>query len=154
TPTARTALVGVLHPPTPTPTPRLSPGDTYFLWKDSVPWGTLLVDGHPGPDVRTSGVRFDTTGEPINDPPYSFTLPRGRHTLEYRAAPFPTLRCVLSVPAARSDTCPLDHNVPLLKRDETDLHTRYVDLQATPDRLPTEQWVALTAATQKMLSQM
>src|SRR5262249_25533821 len=152
-PATQAALVGLLHLETPTATPRLSIGDNRFLWEHSVPWGVLLVDGRPGPDVRTSGILFDETGDPVAAPPYTFALPRGRHTLEYRAAPFPTLRCTISVPAALSDTCPLVHNVPPFLVKQDDLHSRYLDLRATLDRLSPEQWTALTAATQATLNQ-
>src|SRR5262249_47024552 len=143
-PATQAALVGFLHFETPTPTPPLSVGGNPFLWEHSVPWGILLVDGRSWPDVRTSVIRFDETGEPVADPPYTFALPRGRHTLEYHAAPFPTLRCTVSVPAALSDTCPLVHNVPPFLVPQGDLHSRDLDLRATLDRLPPEQRAALT----------
>jgi hypothetical protein len=144
----RAALVRFLTPPTPSPTRAPQPGDDAFLWEHFVPWGSLLVDGKPGPDVRSSAVRQTAQGVWEGA---AFHLPRGRHTLEYRAAPFPTLTCALSVPAALSDTCPLDRSLdPSLAPGAP--ATRVLDLRATLDRLPGAQADALMAAAQAQLS--
>jgi hypothetical protein len=100
----RATVLRLLTPPTPAPTATPQAGADAFLWEHAVPWGQLLVDGKPGPDVRGSAMYQDSQGFPLGS---AFHLSRGRHTLEYRAAPFPTVRCAVSVPPARSDTCPL-----------------------------------------------
>jgi hypothetical protein len=76
-----------------------------------------------------------------------YRLPRGAHTLVYTAAPFPTVRCQISVPAARGDTCPL---LAISPSDATNAlgAPRLVDAQATVDRLPADQQQALFAAVQ------
>jgi len=145
----RASILKALIPPSPAPTATPQAGDDTFLWEHSVPWGRLLIDGQPGPDVRGSAMYKNTQGFPLGA---AFHLSRGHHTLEYRAAPFPTLRCVISVPPARADTCPLD-----LKSDITYFllsapQTRVLDLQATVDRLPAAHAQALIAATQAALT--
>lgn len=127
----------------PTSSPTSSPpvGSDRFLWEHTVPWGTLFIDGHPGPDVRAAVVSYDASGMlQARD----FRLPRGKHTLEYRAAQFPTLRCVVSVPRAATDSCPLDfQNTDMFVMDAPGI--RVLDLRATVDRLSADQ--AQTVAT-------
>src|SRR5260370_550565 len=73
---------GGLFGPTPTPTPRLNIADGRYFFVPEVPWGTLTLDGHP----FAAAIPGDA-----NVP----MLPVGRHTLEWRAAPFHTLRCLM-----------------------------------------------------------
>lgn len=83
------AMVGnMLGIETPTPTLVLTLGMDKIYPIYSVPWGTLRVDER----VQTFVVRQGDY-RPVR-------LSRGRHTLEYQAAPFPTLRCTISAPAA------------------------------------------------------
>jgi hypothetical protein len=124
------------------------PGSDAFLWEHFVPWGTLFVDGKPGPDVRSSAVHENALGSWVGT---AFHLPPGRHMLEYRADPFPTVTCALSVPASPHDTCPLDPFLdPSLAPGAPD--TRVLDLQATLDRLPAAQADTLAVAAQAQLS--
>jgi hypothetical protein len=123
------------------------PGYDAFLWEHFVPWGSLFIDGKPGPDVRSSAVHEYAQGSWVGT---AFHLPRGRHTLDYRADPFPRLRCALSVPASTRDTCPLDRFYSSLAPGAPD--TRVLDLQATLDRLPQAQASALVTAAQAQLS--
>jgi hypothetical protein len=81
---------------------------------------------------------------------FAFALPRGRHSLEYRAEPFPVLRCVVSVPQDATDTC------PLLTAADTDVHIlegvgRYLDFRCTPQTLPTQHVAALETVLQQGL---
>jgi hypothetical protein len=84
----------------------------------------------------------------------AFHLARGRHTLQYRADPFPTLACRVRVPASRDDTCPLAQgpysDFSWIVADAP--ATRLLDLQATIDRLPTASVDALVATTQTFLT--
>jgi hypothetical protein len=136
----------VTPPPFPTATPQ--PGNDAFLWEHTVPWGQLFIDGKPGPDVSGSAVR-QSDGLPEGA---VFHLARGHHTIEYRAAPFPTLKCVLTVPVERGDTCPLERTGDFSFLTPTAPATRLLDLQATVDRLPKAQADALVAAAQAELT--
>ena len=89
-----------LPTPAPTPTPPLGGNVVYF--QHGLPWGALHMDGQPVTNVDTEQ---GYTGKELRYT--SLRLPPGRHQLTYTAAPFPTLRCSISAPAARSDTCPL-----------------------------------------------
>jgi hypothetical protein len=82
----------------------------------------------------------------------AFHLARGRHILEYRAAPFPTVNCTLSVPFSRNDTCPLGRpgNFAFLVSDAP--ATRLLDLRASIDRLPKAQVDELVAAAQAQMT--
>lgn len=135
----RDALLRLVTPPTPFPTSVPQAGDDRFLWEHSVPWGRLLIDGQPGPTVSGPAMA-------------SFQLTRGRHTLEYAATSFPTLRCTVSVPFTRDDTCPLDRALDGGFVGSGAPLTRVLDLQATIDRLSPTQTAALVAATQARLS--
>jgi hypothetical protein len=140
----RAAVLRLLIPPTPSPTVPLQPGDDAFLWMHSVPWGQLLIDGKPGPDVRGSvAQQGDETPQGA-----VFYLERGPHTLTYRASPFPLLSCRVSVPFSRDDTCPLGTSTDYSFLASLSPLTRILDLQATIDHLPTAPREALTATTQ------
>jgi len=146
TPGARSAVVGAVLGPTPTATTALLDGNDRFAVEDQVPWGTLLIDGHPGPTL-IPGLQASNTGLPQL---MTFGLARGRHQLEYRADPFPMLRCTLSVPAAPRDTCPIDPQViDYLVSDGP--YTRLLDLRGTVDHLPAAQANVLADATQRTL---
>jgi hypothetical protein len=101
---------------------------------DGVPWGALRVDD------QLIGVAT-ISGSPL-------TLAPGRHTVDYRAEPFPHLRCTISVPTAGSDTCPLFYSGTgqgILAA------TRMIDLGATLEALPVEQRFALMSAIDSAL---
>jgi hypothetical protein len=136
-------------PPTPVPTATPQAGDDAFLWEHSVPWGQLVIDGKPGPDVRGSAVQGDAQGFPQGA---AFHLARGRHALEYRASPFRSLVCRVSVPASRDDTCPLGHGIDYSFLSQDAPATRLLDLQATIDQLPTGYLDALLNTTRAYLT--
>jgi hypothetical protein len=146
-PNAGATLRAALGIPTPVPTAPLPIGAGTFLIEDTVPWGTLLVDGHPARFVPPEPVALAGSGPTAP----TFVLGRGRHAVEYRAAPFPTLRCVISVPATGDDTCPLVQPSP-----GDPVHAfgavRVLDLQARPERLPPEQEAALASAVATQLN--
>jgi hypothetical protein len=135
-PNSRATLNTLLHVPTPTPTAALDPYAGTFFATQTAPWGVLFADGKPAQTVATQPGPWTL----------SFTLPRGRHTLEYRAAPFPTLMCVVSVPADPSDTCPLTTDTQL--GPQVPVGERIVDMGVTLDRLPQDQWQMLVSAVE------
>jgi hypothetical protein len=116
-------------------------GDDVFLWEHSVPWGHLFIDGRPGPSV---------SGPATGAAP--FRLARGRHTMEYVATYFPTLRCVTSVPFDRDDTCPLDRALDGTFAASGTPLARVLDLRATIDRMESVQRARLLDATQAQLN--
>jgi len=117
-----------------------APGVNQIVFAHYVPWGTLTINGQsePNPELLVGAV----------------ALPRGQNTLVYQAAPFPTLRCVISAPAASTDTCPLvapsDAATPDLS--PTTGATRIVDLLITPQRLSSSAGAQLVAAIQRVLA--
>jgi hypothetical protein len=140
------ALTSAYHPPTPTPTPPPTRTTNRFYWLHAVPWGSLSVDGQPGPDLNR------ITIPPGATPPVpSFTLAPGRHTLDYHADHLPTLHCIVSVPAATSDTCPLAQPAPGDLETTSD-GSRILDLGAVPDQLDPPQFIGLLTAIQGALS--
>ncbi|MGZ6320677.1 MAG: hypothetical protein ACXWQR_15450 [Ktedonobacterales bacterium] len=145
----RSGVLQLLAVATATPTEVVVPGGDLFIWEHTVLWGTLLIDGRQGPDVRGPSVSFDQQG--AQGPQIAgFHLSRGRHTLDYRAALFPALHCTVSVPRSTTDTCPLDHqNTGLFILDQPGI--RVLDMQATVDRLPAQQAKALAVVTQSAL---
>jgi len=139
-PDSLAALAALLHLPTPAPTATLMPLAGQFTAVNGVPWGVLRADGKV-----VSLYSAQTL--------FAFSLPRGRHTLEYHAEPFPVLRCVVSVPQAASDTCPLktaaDADVNILEGAG-----RYLDFRCTLRALSDQQQVALEALIQRALDAM
>lgn len=139
----RLALGAVLGIPTATPTPPLAPGAAVLLVEHRVPWGVLTVDGKRN-DVADVAQPPDPD---LLDNPVSFLLSRGRHQVVYIAPPFAPLRCVVSVPAARGDTCPLAQPDNLTHGQVVGA-ARILDLHATLDHLPAQSLAGLvTAAT-------
>ncbi|HEU0027670.1 MAG TPA: hypothetical protein VFQ25_11190 [Ktedonobacterales bacterium] len=120
---------------TPTPTPVIPPGGDVFGLINAVPWGDLQIDDH-APTL--------TTIEPIGQ---GFTLPRGVHHVVYRARYFPTLHCVVSVPQAPDDTCPLSN----LTVTEGLAFQRIIDLGAFPNRMAPTHYNQLTSAVNTAL---
>jgi hypothetical protein len=141
-PVSGQSLLGVvlhLFPTTP-PTPALAPGEDTFFAQSTVPWGRLLVDGR-----RLAPAEIIEAAQPL-----TFELPRGTHTLEYQAAPFPTLRCQVSVPSTPADTCPLVD--PSQSNPDFTSAARILDFRAVPDRLPSNQLAALVQAANAVVS--
>ncbi len=139
-PTSREALVAALNIPTPVPTATLDAGADLIFVTHDVPWSELTIDGKAQPSPRPTRQN--------NLAPYALT--RGQHTVAFRAAPFPTLRCRISVPAAGSDTCPLDRSqqdpgVPLNA-------LRILDLGAVPSRLSAANRASLISAANRLLA--
>lgn len=146
-PRAPATLAALLHIPTPAPPRPLPIGADTLVLRHIVPWGELRLDGVPVRHLGTALVPPNTQGAQLP----ALTLARGTHSLSYVAPPFPSLRCIISVPAAPSDTCPLAPQEvagPL----ETFGLARIVDLGATPALLPQRQHDALVSAVAAALA--
>jgi hypothetical protein len=141
----RASLGALVHPPTPTFAP-LAFGANFFFVEHEVPWGVLRVDGKQQDALDVS--QYGSNADAVT----SFGLDRGRHSVDYTAAPFATLRCRVSVPADSQDTC------PIAPPDQQNAHitglgaARVLDLRATADRLPADQLAALTGAVAKLIT--
>src|SRR5579872_1697057 len=122
--------------PTPAPTATLALGANEFYLVNGVPWGKLLADG------KIVDVAYSQQS------PAFFTLPTGQHTIEYDDSPFPRLRCTVSVPVAKTDSCPL-YTPPAgdwaSQYGITDTN-RGLDLGATLSQLPSDTLQALVNA--------
>jgi hypothetical protein len=105
----------------------------------------LTIDGH---SASTLGIALQWPYAGAQIP--TFTLAPGAHEVVYRADPFYPLRCEVSVPATRTDTCPLlsAGNSPLVPPPGS----RILDARALPAYLPTPAFVALEEAVQALLS--
>ncbi|MFI5274852.1 MAG: hypothetical protein ACHQ4H_17615 [Ktedonobacterales bacterium] len=131
-------------------TPTLIAGGGVLIAMDSVPWGTLTVDGQ--------AITADLSPRPNTYLVLGFGT--GTHHLRYIAAPFPRLTCTFSVPAAHSDTCPLaarssvnlsGDRGPGTPVPQFPVATRFLDLGAKPQNLPPDELAALVRATQHAL---
>ncbi|HLZ24127.1 MAG TPA: hypothetical protein VKQ30_18590 [Ktedonobacterales bacterium] len=80
-----------------TPTATLTPGDDLFY----------LLPNPPGVDVTVDGQHL--TSLPLPGASHPLRLARGRHTFTWRSRtlPFAPLTCLVSVPRAAADTCPI-----------------------------------------------
>lgn len=120
--------------PTPTPTPPLYA--SLFYVQGEPPWGQLVIDG-----LTIAHLPAFATGTPLR-------LSYGRHMLQWRAAPFITQSCTLTVPADfGSDTC-ID-NTSVLTRGGKDVMA--VTFMPTLNNLPPDQQASLISATQVAL---
>jgi len=139
------ALASILPtPPQATPPPLAAFAANVILYEHAVPWGTLHVDHHLGPELPIPPFAGSA-------PHYlSFTLPPGRHTIEYDAENFPRLTCTLSVPAAKSDTCPLAK--PIAGSVPPNSAARLLDLGATLPHLADTQQAPLRRIVQDALA--
>jgi hypothetical protein len=162
--------------------PDLAAGADVVVLAHAAPWGMLSLDDGtaPTPTATPTGTAQPTvsphasktpqptttaqptaTAQPSNvlkpagttaDGVVWYRLSRGTHTLVYTAAPFATLRCQISVPAAGSDTCALAQTQPSDGVRALGAAARVVDAQATVDHLPPEQQKPLFDAIQAALS--
>lgn len=109
-----------------------------FAAVHGVPWGVLTISGQRMSAAETVGGYFQLTS--------------GAHTVEYQAANFPTLFCLVSVPPSASDTCPLANADAISDAPQAYTNVRVLDLRATPDQLPPTQRAALDAAIAQTLA--
>jgi hypothetical protein len=95
----RNKVIQAVVPPTPTPIAPIPHGTDNFYASRDVGWGHLFVDGKLISNVPDA---YDNNGN-LNAPIH---LARGTHTLLWRADPFPSQTCTISVPNNyRTDTC-------------------------------------------------
>ncbi|HST90295.1 MAG TPA: hypothetical protein VLJ14_18110 [Ktedonobacterales bacterium] len=144
-PRAVRALASIL--PTPPPAPPAPPAPfaaNVILFEHAVPWGTLRIDHHAGPDLPIPPFVGPTPHYP------AFTLSPGRHTIEYTAENFIGLTCTISMPAALADTCPLA--TPATGTVPPNSFVRLLDLGSTVNRLLPEQRPALLAVVRDALA--
>ncbi len=77
---------------TPVVTKPAAPDASTLYFDADVPWTTVQVDS------KTVQPSLPGTGTPLH-------LRPGRHIISWEADPFPAKRCILTVPAATSDSC-------------------------------------------------
>jgi hypothetical protein len=132
----RELVGGALSGPTPTPLPALVPGTDLFYIQAGPSWGHLSIDGHAVSHLPAPGVDL-----PLH-------LSRGRHTLVWRAYPFSTQSCTLTVPAnSHTDTCHFDQAmVPAITAKAS-----IIKFSESLNRLSNIERAALIQATQQAL---
>jgi hypothetical protein len=135
-PMLRDRALGTLAALVPTPTATLPPGADLFYFVPGVPWGTVSLDGR-----SLSHVPLPGNAHPLR-------LTRGRHQLAWLAAPFQPLQCILTVPRARTDTCPVTAVRLSLAGPQQSIITMHQSLAA----LSPGQRAALTQAVQAALT--
>ena len=123
--------------PTLLPTFTVAPANA-FAAVHGVPWGVLTISGQRMAAAETVGGYFQLTPGP--------------HAVNYQAADFPTLRCVVSVPPSANDTCPLANADAISDAPQDYANVRVLDLLATPDQLAPAQRAALNAAITQTLA--
>lgn len=149
-PTLRASLSIALYP-TPAPTATLAPDANLVLLESGAPWGAFSLDGlEPSPLAQTGSRGPQPSSLWIR-------LAPGHHTLQVTQPPFPSLKCSISLPAARSDTCPVVSPRDLLgvyfrNQPSAPPNSRTVDLGARFDRLPASAAAALVDAVRAGLS--
>ncbi len=120
-----------------TPTPALPSEDTQFYVQANPPWGHLTIDGR----------LVSSTPAPRAAPPLH--LSPGHHTLQWRAAPFTTQNCTLSVPPDyASDTCADNNLIEVAGGTSASI----ISFEVSLDDLPVEQRIALVNTAQAALN--
>jgi hypothetical protein len=120
TPTRTFVLNAVLPPPP--PTVPLLPGADLFYVSASPPWGQLFIDNTPVKHLPVISI----------DKPLQ--LQRGHHVLEWRAAPFRSQHCTVSVPRLfLTDTCFMNTLTMISRNTSASLITFSVSLTALAD---------------------
>ncbi len=128
----RELVSGVFMRPAPTPVPTLAPGADLFYVQGHPPWGQLSIDGHALAHLPRIS----------HDPP--LRLARGRHVLVWKADPFLSLRCTVSVPPSYiTDTCGYHQAVQL----DSGLSAYIITFSVSLTSLSTDQRAALIQAT-------
>jgi hypothetical protein len=132
----RELVSGAFIRPAPTPTPTLAPGVDLFYVQGNPPWGQLSIDGKTLAHLPRISL----------DPP--LRLARGRHVLVWKADPFLSLRCRVSVPPSYiTDTCGYHQAVQL----DSGLSAYIITFSVSLTLLSTDQRAALIQATQVAL---
>lgn len=145
-PAANSSLYTVFHFPTPAPSPTPLPGGDIVYLERGAPWGSVTIDGE-----RSASANPGTAISWIK-------LAPGRHTLAVTQAPFPALRCTISMPARLSDTCPLfsptdNPGEQVGEGPHFPGGARFIDLGARFSLLPRDAQDALVAAVNAELTQ-
>lgn len=136
----------------PAPTATLSPSESVIAVVHWAPWGRLLANGRAVPQLSTPPRPSPTSKFATAAYITTFTLPRGRYTLEYTADPFPVVRCQLTIPVSRGDNCPLSQqNIPSAVAHLAP-DARTLDFHVAPEYLPTDAYRALEDAVRQMLA--
>ncbi|HET9979079.1 MAG TPA: hypothetical protein VFQ32_01440 [Ktedonobacterales bacterium] len=146
-PALRAAFLVALRP-TPAPTATLAPDANLVFLESGASWGTYALDGAAAAPLSQPGSRLSSVW---------IRLTTGRHTLRVTQPPFPSLTCSISLPAARSDTCPLVSPAALQgpyfgNQPGSSPNSRVIDLGARFDRLAQSDADALVAAVRAMLA--
>jgi hypothetical protein len=136
-----------IHLPTPAPSPTLALAGDIVYFEHGLPWGRLLIDGKPVTDVESE--QPYTGFEQLYT---SLRIPSGRHQLEYSAPPFPAVTCRISVPAARSDTCPLIHTRGIQDVIPPFPAERVLDLGGVPASLSPDLLASLQSAAARTIT--
>ncbi|HZU71025.1 MAG TPA: hypothetical protein VFA09_27355 [Ktedonobacteraceae bacterium] len=133
----RNALLTGIFGRQPTPTPTLFPGTNLFYIQGTPSWGRAILDGH-------TLARLPVVGK---DQPLQ--LSRGRHVLQWRAAPFLLQTCIVAIPpTAGSNNCEQDEAVQL----KSGFFAAIIRFSETLDSLPPDQFVALANAAQSAVN--
>ena len=147
-PALRSSLSIALRGPAPAPSPTL-PGEANLVFLESgAPWGTFSLDGHAPTPLSQQTLRLSSVW---------IRLTPGHHTIQVRQPPFRPLTCRISLPADRSDTCPLVKPQALREgyfsnQPDESPNSRVIDLGARFDRLPPAAATALVSAVRDNLS--
>lgn len=118
-----------------TASPTAEPATFTYMLDASPPWGHLFVDGK-ATSILSAGA----------DPHFSLT--RGKHTLLWRADPFPPQQCILMTPVGSGvDTCKHPDVPPASGGTDS-----YISFPTNLDLLPASQRDALIQATRAALA--
>jgi hypothetical protein len=146
-PALRSSISLAFHP-APTPLPTLAADANLVFLESGAPWGAFSLDGLETLPLVPPGSRVSAVW---------IRLTPGRHTLQVNQPPFATLKCTISLPAVRSDTCPLVSRQAFsgtyFSNGPGDpINGRVIDLGARFDRLPQASAAALVDAMRARLS--
>jgi hypothetical protein len=146
-PALRASLATALRP-SPAASPTLPPDANLVFLESGAPWGAFSLDGLVTYPLVQPGTRVSSVW---------IRLTPNRHTLQVSQPPFASLNCSISLPAARSDTCPIVSPEALRdsyfgNQSELPPNSRVIDLGARFARLPPDIATALVDAVRARVS--
>jgi hypothetical protein len=137
-PTLRTMTGSIVRSFEPTPTPVPAPINNKFFVDANIPGTQVFIDGR-----QLDHLPLFNEGVPL-------TLTNGHHHISWKAYPFRTQSCTLSVPDANSDTCQLaDFSLHV---QNSAVPAQMLMVQETLNELPPSLHTSLTSAIQAAIT--
>lgn len=139
--TSRLTATGALLGPTPAPT--VVPGSNHFYFEVAPSWSTITVDGRLLQPIPTPSSGL-----------LPLTLSPGVHQVTWKADPFPTVQCLISLPFRYSQQdCTSDYTIQSFSVSHSqNVMASLISFSASLNELSADQYNAITNQAQVILN--